>query len=92
MFSLLDKRLTNLFANMLTLSILDDDNPRVTTLSVHAKGQPLLHVPSSSNSGTCSLLPEDFGDLRDIRKLCLIGYSIGKTPDYIVIAKFMASV
>jgi hypothetical protein len=53
-------------------------------LPTPANGLDLTHIHSSNNSDSCSLLTEDFGKLRDIRKLCLIVYSIGKTPGYIL--------
>ena len=54
-------------------------------LPTPANGLDLTHIHSSNNSDSCSLLTEDFGKLRDIRKLCLIVYSIGKTPGYTVL-------
>ena len=44
------------------------------------------------HSDICPLLPEDFGDNRDILKTCLIGYSIGRTPSYTILGKYMANV
>jgi hypothetical protein len=61
----------------IALSIVDEDYPRVTTLSTTASSPDLTHVCSFHNSYVCSLILEDFGELRDIWKLCLIGYSIG---------------
>jgi hypothetical protein len=55
-------------------------------------GLDLTLVCSFHNSDVCSLLPEDFGELRDIWKLCLIGYSIGKTPGYTILGKYIANV
>ena len=54
-------------------------------LPTPANGLDLTHIHSSNNSDSCSLLTEDFGKLRDIRKLCLIVYSIGKTLGYTVL-------
>jgi len=54
-------------------------------LPTPANGPDLTHVRSSNNSDSCSLLTEDFGKLRDIRKLYLIVHSIGKTPACIVL-------
>ncbi|KAJ6989365.1 hypothetical protein NC653_022064 [Populus alba x Populus x berolinensis] len=55
-----------------------------------AKGPDLKYVPSSSNLDSCSLLFEDFGELKDIWKQCLIGYCFGKPTRYTIIGKFMA--
>lgn len=57
-----------------------------------ASGPDLTPVCSFYNSDVCPLLPEDFSELRDIWKLCLIGYSIGKTPGYAILGKYMANV
>lgn len=73
------------------MSIIDDDHPKVSTMPA-AKGPDLMYVYPSSSIDSCSLLSEDFGELKDIWKLCLIGYSFGKTPGYTIIGKFMAHV
>jgi hypothetical protein len=75
----------------ISLSIINDDHPKVSTL-LAAKSPDLMYVHPSSSIDSCSLLSEDFGELKDIWKLCLIGYSSGKTPGYTIIGKFMAHV
>jgi hypothetical protein len=56
------------------------NHPKVTMMSTPTKGPDLMYVHPSSNIDSCSLLSKDFGELRDIWKMYLIGYSIGKTP------------
>nr|TKS12860.1 hypothetical protein D5086_0000059160 [Populus alba] len=72
----------------ISLCIIDDDHPKVSILPV-AKGPNLKYVQSSSSLDSCSLLSKDFGELKDIWKLCLIGYCFGKPPGYTMIGKFM---
>ena len=50
----------------IALSFIDEDCPRVTTLLTTASDPNLTHVCSFHNSDVCSLLPEDFGELKDI--------------------------
>ena len=57
-----------------------------------AKGPDLTYVPSSCNLDSCSFLSEDFGELKDIWKQCLIGYCFGKPFGYTTLGKFMAHV
>jgi hypothetical protein len=76
----------------INLSLVDEDCPRVTTLPTTASGPDLTPVCSFYNYDVCPLLPEDFGELRDIWKLCLIGYSISKTLGYTILGKYMANV
>ncbi|KAJ6911881.1 hypothetical protein NC652_022232 [Populus alba x Populus x berolinensis] len=87
--SLMTMTLTSSPLPGISLSIIDDDHPKISMLPV-AKGPDLKYIPSSSNLDSCSLLPEDFGELKDIWKQCLIGYYFGKPPRYTIIGKFMA--
>lgn len=68
------------------------DCPRVTILPTNASGPDLTRVCSFHNYDVYSLLTKDFGELRYIWKLCLIEYSIGKTPSYTILRKFIANV
>ncbi|KAL3575144.1 hypothetical protein D5086_023245 [Populus alba] len=71
----------------IALSLIDKDCPKVTILPTNASGLDLTHVCSFHNYDVYSLLLEDFGELKDIWKLCLIG----KTPGYTILGKFMAN-
>ncbi|KAJ7013945.1 hypothetical protein NC653_003537 [Populus alba x Populus x berolinensis] len=76
---------------VISLSLINEDCPRVTTLPTTTFDPNFTHACSFHNFDVCSLLHEDFGELRDIWKLCLIGYSIGKTHGYTILGKFMAN-
>ena len=89
--SLLTTTLTSSPLPGISLSIINDDQPKISMLPI-AKGTGLKYVPSSSNLDYCSLLSEDFGELKDIWKQCLIGYCFGEPLGYTMIGKFMAHV
>ena len=73
------------------LSPVDSDCSRVNSLLTTVPSYDLPPTCSFHHSDICHLLPEDFGELRDIWKLCLIGYTIGRTPGYTILGKFMAN-
>lgn len=74
------------------LSFIDANQAMAFAMSAPDKGPDLIHVPMTNNTDSCSLLAGDFGETRNIWKLCLIGYTIGKTPGYTVLGKFMTNV
>jgi hypothetical protein len=74
------------------LASLCSEPPQAGTANAYL---PSVVIPSGSKGGLLlALTPShsplpNFGELRDIGKLCLIRYLIGKTFGYIVIGKFM---
>jgi hypothetical protein len=70
---------------------LDSDCTRVNSLIPTVPSHDLPPTCSFHHSDICPLSPEDFGELRDIWKLCLIGYTIGRTPGYTILGKYMAN-
>ena len=73
------------------LSLTEANCSRVFALPIVVSNPNYVNVCSFSNFDV-SLIPEDFGEHRNIWKLCLIGYSIGKTPSYTILGKFIENV
>ena len=76
----------------ITPSPIGEDYTRVSSLHGNISSHALPLVCSMHHSDICPLLPEDFGDNRDNWKMCLIGYSIGRTPGYTIQGKYTTNV
>ncbi|KAL3583720.1 hypothetical protein D5086_014781 [Populus alba] len=75
----------------ITPSPVGEDYTRVSYLHGNISSHALPPVCFMHHLDICPLLPEDFGDDKDIWKMCLIGYSIGRIPGCTILGKYMAN-